>query len=276
MMTQVPGKLLLFGKEIVMEFQNLKIRVENQVFYITIANPPVNALSIQTLLELEKAINAALEDVEIKVIVLTGEGKFFIAGANIKELSAIETAQKGREYGQYGQFVFNKIEQSPKPVIAVINGACLGGGLEIAMASHIRIAADSAKLGLPELNLGLIPGFGGTQRLARLTGREKAIELILTSDVIDGKEASRIGLVSKSVPLEELEPAVRKMAEKISAKSSVSIHAALTAINQGGSHGQEQGYLLEAEMFGNLFTSEDAKEGLHAFIEKRQPVFKNC
>jgi enoyl-CoA hydratase len=259
-----------------MEFQTLKIKIENQISYITIANPPVNALSVLTLQELEKAIDNAVEDTEIKVIVLTGEGKYFVAGANIKELSDIKTPQKGREYGQYGQFVFNKIEQSSKPIIAMINGACLGGGLEIAMACHIRIAADSAKLGLPELNLGLIPGFGGTQRLARLTNREKAMELILTSDVISGKEACRIGLVSNSVPLEELQEKVRSTAEKISAKSLVSIHAALTAINQGISHGQEQGYLLETELFGNLFTSEDAKEGLQAFIEKRQPVFVNC
>lgn len=264
------------GEEKVMEFQTLKIKIENQVAYITIANPPVNALSVQTLQELEKAIDSSVENTEIKVIVLTGEGKFFIAGANIKELSAIETSQKGREYGQYGQFVFNKIEQSPKPVIAMINGACLGGGLEIAMASHIRIAADSAKLGLPELNLGLIPGFGGTQRLARLTSKEKAMELILTSDVINGIEASRIGLVTKSVPLEELEATVRSMAEKISGKSLVSIGAALTSINRGVSYGQEQGFLIEAELFGKLFTSDDAKEGLQAFIEKRPPLFKNC
>jgi enoyl-CoA hydratase len=260
----------------VMEFQTLKMKTENQVTYITIANPPVNALSVQTIQELDIAIDVAVEDPDTKVIVLTGEGKFFAAGANIKELSVIETSQKGREYGQYGQFVFNKIEQSPKPFIAMINGACLGAGLEIAMASHIRIAADQAKIGLPELNLGLIPGFGGTQRLARLTSKEKAIELILTSDVIDGREACRIGLVSKSVSLEELETTVREMAEKISAKSLVSIHAAMSAINRGTNHGQEQGYLLEAELFGNLFTTEDAKEGLQAFIEKRSPVFNNC
>ena len=258
-----------------MKFQNLKIKNENQVTYITMADPPVNALSVKTLQELELAIDEAVADSETKVIVLTGEGKFFSAGANIKEFSSIETSQEGRAYGQYGQFVFNKVEQSPKPVIAMINGASLGGGLELAMASHIRIAADSAKLGLPELKLGVIPGFGGTQRLARLAGREKAIKLILTGEPIDGREASRIGLVSKSVPLEELEVTVRSMAEKISSKSLLSISAALTAINQGISHGQEQGFLLESELFGSLFTSEDAKEGLQAFIEKRSPVFKN-
>lgn len=259
-----------------MEFQTLKIKNNNQVTYITIANPPVNSLCLQTLKELEKAIDATLKDSETKVIVLTGEGNFFIGGADIKELMTFETSQKAREFGEYGQYVFKKIEQSPKPVIAMINGPCLGGGLEIALAAHIRIAANSALLGLPELNLGLIPGFGGTQRLSRLISREKAIELILTSDPIDGWEASRIGLVSKSVPLEELENTVKSLAEKISAKSSVSIGAAMSAINQGVRLGLEQGFLLEAELFGNLFTTKDAKEGIQAFIEKRSPVFKNC
>ncbi|SER82006.1 enoyl-CoA hydratase-related protein [Psychrobacillus sp. OK032] len=258
-----------------MKYQTLKIENEKQITYITIANPPVNALSIITLQELEKAIDVAVEDSETKVIVITGEGKFFSAGANIKEFSAIETSQVGMEYGQYGQFVFNKIEQSSKPVIAMINGASLGGGLELAMASHIRIAAESAKLGLPELILGFIPGFGGTQRLTQLVGREKAMKLILTSDAIDGGEAARIGLVLKSVPLEELEVTVSSLAEKISAKSLLGIRATLIAINGGISHGQEQGFLLESELFGNLFTSEDSREGLQAFKEKRSPVFKN-
>lgn len=262
------------GKKI-MEFQTLKMSVENHVSYITIANPPVNALSKQTIYELERVIDAAIEDSEIKVIVLTGEGKFFVAGANIKELSDINTSQGGREYGQYGQFVFNKIEQSPKPVIAKINGACLGGGLELAMASHIRVAAESAKLGLPELNLGLIPGFGGTQRLARLIGKEKAMKLILTGNPVKGSEASQIGLVSQSVPIEELETTVKSMAESISSKSLVSIRAALTAINQGTTHGEEEGFFLESELFGNLFLSEDAKEGIQAFLEKRSPEFQD-
>lgn len=143
------------------------------------------------------------------------------------------------------------------------------------MACHIRIAADSAKLGLPELNLGLIPGFGGTQRLVRLLNRGKATEMILTGDMIDGVEACRLGLVSKSVPLGELDSTVKEIAKKISRKSSVSIQAALVAIAHGFHHGQEKGLLLEAELFGKLFLSEDAKEGIHAFIEKRSPEFKN-
>lgn len=259
-----------------MDFQHLKINIENKICKITIANPPANALSIQTLQEIEKAMEDAQENVDVKVIVITGEGKFFVAGANIKEFTdIIGNAQKGKEFAELGQRIFNKIEKSSKPVIAMINGACLGGGLELAMACHIRIAADSAKLGLPELNLGLIPGFGGTQRLVRLLNRGKATEMILTGDMIDGVEACRLGLVSKSVPLGELDSTVKEIAKKISRKSSVSIQAALVAIAHGFHHGQEKGLLLEAELFGKLFLSEDAKEGIHAFIEKRSPEFKN-
>lgn len=258
-----------------MQLQKVKMRVESQIAYITITNPPANALDQQTLQELEQVINAVACDSEIKVVVLTGEGKMFIAGANIKEFT-FDSENLGTEFARKGQQVFQKIEQLKKPVIAMINGACLGGGLELAMACHIRIAADTAKLGLPELNLGLIPGFGGTQRLVRLTNRGKATELVLTGDMIDGKEASLIGLVSKSVPLHELDTTVKQMAEKISAKSSVSIEAALSAIDQGIVFGQEKGYLSEAELFGSLFITEDAKEGIQAFIEKRQPIFRNC
>ncbi|MEW9673449.1 enoyl-CoA hydratase [Ammoniphilus sp. 3BR4] len=258
-----------------MQLQKVKMRVESQIAYITITNPPANALDQQTLQELEQVMNAVACDSEIKVVVLTGEGKMFIAGANIKEFTLIDQENLGTEFARKGQQVFQKIEQLKKPVIAMINGACLGGGLELAMACHIRIAADTAKLGLPELNLGLIPGFGGTQRLVRLTNRGKATELVLTGDMIDGKEASLIGLVSKSVPLDELEATVKQMAEKISAKSSVSIGAALSAMDQGIVFGQEKGYLSEAELFGSLFTTEDAKEGIQAFIEKRPPIFRN-
>jgi enoyl-CoA hydratase len=258
-----------------MQLQKVNMRVENQIAYITITNPPANALDQQTLQELEQVINAVECDSEIKVVVLTGEGKMFIAGANIKEFTFIDNENLGTEFAQKGQKVFQKIEQLKKPVIAMINGACLGGGLELAMACHIRIAADTAKLGLPELNLGLIPGFGGTQRLVRLTNRGKATELVLTSDIIDGNEASLIGLVSKSVPLHELDSTAKQMAEKISAKSSGSIEAALSAIDQGIVFGQEKGYFSEAELFGSLFTTEDTKEGILAFIEKRQPIFRN-
>ncbi|MEW9672909.1 enoyl-CoA hydratase [Ammoniphilus sp. 3BR4] len=258
-----------------MEQQKVKMMVEDQIAYITIAHPPANALDQQTLLELEQVIQKVEENTQIKVAVLTGEGKMFIAGANIKEFTFIEDEHAGRDYALKGQQIFQKIEQLKKPVIAMINGACLGGGLELAMACHIRIAADTAKIGLPELNLGLIPGFGGTQRLVRLTNREKATELVLTGDMIDGKEASRIGLVSRSVPLEELEITVKHLAEKIRAKSSVSIQAALSAMDQGIVYGQEKGYMAEAELFGSLFTTEDAREGIQAFIEKRQPIFQN-
>lgn len=258
-----------------MNLQNVKMRNENEVAYVTIANPPANALNRQTLQDLDRAITMAIEDDQVKVIVLTGEGRFFVAGADIKEFTSVESKHQGTELALRGQEMLNKIDHSPKPVIAMINGLCLGGGLELAMACHIRIAADSAKLGQPELNLGLIPGFAGTQRLARLTGREKATELILTSDPIDGQEASRIGLVAKSVPLEELEAAVKSMTDKIMGKGALAIRAALLAIQQGVVNGFESGAQKEAELFGELFESEDTKEGIQAFLEKRAPLFKN-
>ncbi|TXK85922.1 enoyl-CoA hydratase [Paenibacillus sp. N3.4] len=258
-----------------MEFQKVKIAVRNRIATITIANPPANALNRQTLEELNKMIERVAEDDKIRVIILTGEGKFFIAGADIKEFTTIESSQQGEELSKYGQSLFTQIEQLSKPVIAMINGACLGGGLELAMACHVRVAAYSAKIGLPELNLGLIPGYGGTQRLARLTNREKAIELILSSDIIDGEEAYLMGLVSKVVALEELEATVTSLAEKITAKSLLTVRAALSAVERGCVEGQEKGLQREAELFGKLFESKDTKEGIQAFIEKRRPIFKD-
>ncbi|NOU89347.1 enoyl-CoA hydratase [Paenibacillus sp. LMG 31460] len=258
-----------------MEFQKVKVAVRKRIATITVANPPANALNRQTLEELSKVIERVAGDDNIQVIILTGEGKFFIAGAEIKEFTTIEYSQQGEELSKYGQNLFTKIEQLSKPVIAMINGACLGGGLELAMACHVRVAAYSAKIGLPELNLGLIPGYGGTQRLARLTNREKAIELILSSDIIDGEEAHLIGLVSKAVALEELEATVTALAEKITAKSLLTIRAALSAVERGCVEGQEKGLQREAELFGKLFESKDTKEGIQAFLEKRRPIFKD-
>lgn len=258
-----------------MEFQRVKVAVRNRIATITIANPPANALNRQTLEELNKVIERVATDDNIQVIILTGEGNFFIAGADIKEFTTIESSQQGEELSKYGQNLFTKIEQLSKPVIAMINGACLGGGLELAMACHVRVAAFSAKIGLPELNLGLIPGYGGTQRLARLTNREKAIELILSSDIIDGEEAHLIGLVSKAVALEELEATVTALAEKITAKSLLTVRAALSAVERGCVEGETKGMQQEAELFGKLFESKDTKEGIQAFLEKRRPIFKD-
>ncbi|AMA72047.1 MULTISPECIES: enoyl-CoA hydratase [Aneurinibacillus] len=258
-----------------MEFTNVKLEVANRVAYISIDVPPANTLSSATLSGLSDAFHYAGNNEEIKVVVVTGAGKFFVAGADIKEFTgAFDNPEKAEQMARTGQRLFDRIENFQKPVIAAINGAALGGGLELAMACHMRFAAEDAKLGLPELNLGLIPGFGGTQRLARLTNKAKALELILTSQFIDGKEAERIGLVNRAVPLASLMDEVKKFAEFIALqKSAISIRAALTAVTYGLCTGPESGMEKEAKLFGELFVSDDMKEGVNAFIEKRKAQF---
>ncbi len=255
-----------------MSFSRLKVSQSRGIATILFSNPPANVLDQLTFSELRQAINLCNEDRLVRVIVLSGEGKMFVAGADIKALASTTSAEVGITLAQEGQQLFRRIEALGKPVIAMINGACLGGGLELAMACHIRIAADSAKLGLPELKLGLIPGYGGTQRLPQLVGRSKATELILTSELIDGVEAERIGLVSRAVSLAELESTVHMLAERISAKSPLSVEAALVAIDCGCKH-DEQGYRVESESFGVLFETADAREGIGAFLDKRIPNF---
>ncbi len=254
--------------------KHVDVNVEERIGYVTINHPPANALNRATLEELERAIERIESDPEIKVAVITGEGKFFVAGADIKEFLEV-SREEGDRLARFGQSVFNRIEKLSKPVIAAINGACLGGGLELALACHLRIAADSAKLGLPELNLGLIPGYGGTQRLPRLIGRERAAELILTSRMVDGNEACRLGMVSKAVPLDSLQEEVRKLALTIASKSAVSLRLALQVIDQGLSATLDEGLELEAKAFGDAFLSEDMQEGVQAFLEKRSPNFQD-
>ncbi|MFT9849788.1 enoyl-CoA hydratase [Aneurinibacillus sp. REN35] len=258
-----------------MEFTNVKLEVTNRVAYVSIDVPPANTLSSATLTGLGEAFDHIEGNSEIKVVVVTGAGKFFVAGADIKEFTnAFGSAEQAEEMARTGQKLFDRIENFSKPVIAAVNGAALGGGLELAMACHMRYVADEAKLGLPELNLGLIPGFGGTQRLARLTNKAKAIELILTSRFVDGKEAERIGLANRAIPLDSLLDEVKKIAELIALeKSAVSIRASLEAVTHGILAGQESGMDKEAALFGELFTSEDMKEGVNAFIEKRKAQF---
>ncbi|GEN36681.1 MULTISPECIES: enoyl-CoA hydratase [Aneurinibacillus] len=258
-----------------MEFTNVKLEAANKVAYLSIDVPPANTLSSATLTGLGDAFNYIEGIDDIKVIVLTGAGKFFVAGADIKEFTgAFDNVEQAEQMARAGQKLFDRIESFSKPVIAAINGAALGGGLELAMACHIRYAAEEAKLGLPELNLGLIPGFGGTQRLARLTNKAKALELILTSQFVDGREAERIGLVNRAVPLDSLMDEVKRVAELIALeKSAVSVRAALEAVTYGLAVGQEKGTEKEAVLFGQLFASDDMKEGVNAFIEKRKAQF---
>lgn len=261
----------------VKEFTNIDLKVENGVGYVSINCPPANTLGSTTIKGLSECMNFIESNQSIKATVITGTGKMFVAGADIKEFTeAFHDEEKGRKLSVDAQTVLNQIENSTKPVIAAINGACLGGGLELAMSCHLRIAANEAKLGQPELNLGLIPGFGGTQRLPRLTNKAKALEIILTGQFVSGEEAERIGLVNKSVPLEELVDEAKKLAESIVLnKSSHSIQAAITAVNEGTKTTVSEGLKIETEQWTQLFMTDDMVEGVNAFIEKRKPVFKS-
>jgi len=256
----------------------LPIRLEYQekTAIITIDNPPVNALSAAILVELEqtvKTLRAKIEASEIYAVVITGAGpKSFIAGADISQFPELDEAS-GRKLSATGQTVFKEIEDLPCPVIAAVNGFALGGGLELATACDIRIAAANASFGQPEVNLGIIPGYGGTQRLARLIGQGKAKELIFTGNTIGAEEAFKIGLVEKLVPQGEALNEALKITAVIATKSPLAIRAAKKAIQSGLDLPLEKGLELEAELFGKLCATEDQKEGARAFLEKRPPHF---
>lgn len=256
-------------------YNNILSEKNGQIQLITINRPAqLNALNKETIEELGKAIKAAEEDSAIGVIILTGSGeKSFVAGADIKEFAHFSIAQGG-ELAQKGQeTLFDLIENLSKPVIAAVNGFALGGGLELAMASHIRIASTNARLGLPEVSLGVIPGYGGTQRLAQLVGKGKANELVFTAGMIKADEALTWGLVNHVVELEELLPKATEIAEKILANSGTAIASAIRSINAGFQDGVN-GYEAEILEFGKCFGTADFKEGTTAFIEKRKPNFR--
>jgi enoyl-CoA hydratase len=253
------------------------VRTENRVgvLVITIDRPKVlNALNAQTVAELGEAFDAARDDASVKAIILTGGGeKAFVAGADIGELATM-TPVTGKAIAEKGQRIFGSIERFPKPVIAAINGFALGGGCELALACHIRIASEKAQLGLPEVTLGIIPGYGGTQRMARLLGKGKALELILTGDRIAADEALAIGLVNKVVPADQLMPTAEAMARKIASRGPLAVRAAIEAVMSGSEMPQAEGQLLEATLFGLLASTEDMREGMGAFLEKRAAEFK--
>jgi enoyl-CoA hydratase len=258
-----------------MSYENVRTELKEGVLTITIDRPKVlNALNAQTVTEIGQAFDAARDDESIRCVILTGGGeKAFVAGADINELSKM-TPLTGKAVAERGQRVLSKIERLPKPVIAAINGFALGGGCEIALACHIRIASEKAQLGLPEVTLGIIPGYGGTQRMARLLGKGKALELILTGDRIGAAEAERIGLVNKVVPADQLMPAAEEMARRIAARGPLAVRAGLEAVMNGSEMPFEEGQFLEATLFGLLTATEDMKEGMTAFLEKRQADFK--
>ena len=254
------------------------VRTENRdgVLIVTVDRPKVlNALNAQTVNELRQAFEAARDDDSVRCVILTGAGeKAFVAGADIGELSQM-TPITGKATAEKGQRIFHSIERFPKPVIAAINGFALGGGCELALACHIRIASDKAQLGLPEVTLGIIPGYGGTQRMARLLGKGKALELILTGDRIGAEEAERIGLVNKVVPADQLMGAAEELARRIMTRGPLAVRAAIEAVMSGSEMPFEEGQFLEATLFGLLASTDDMKEGMKAFLEKRQPEFRN-
>jgi enoyl-CoA hydratase/carnithine racemase len=249
--------------------------VEDGIAILTINNPPLNILSRNLLLELKSIIKKLKSDKRVKVIIITGKGSFFGAGADIKEISAIKKKSGGEKFARFGQGVFNIIESLGKPVIAAINGPCIGGGNELSMACHLRIASEDAWFSQSEINLGIIPGFGGTQRLARLIGKGRAIEAILTGRRITASEALSVGLVNKVVKGERLIEEAKALAENIGSKGMVSIKASLEAINNGMDMGLKKGLDREVRLFGIVCETEDKKEGISAFVEKRAPRFKD-
>lgn len=254
-----------------MEF--LTVVIEEGVAVATINRPPANALSRGLILEVDALLDLVEHDETVRVIVLNGEGKFFSAGADIKEFTSVKSGEEFTKLAASGQAVFERLESFSKPVIAAIHGAALGGGLELAMGCHMRIVTETAKLGLPELQLGLIPGFAGTQRLPRYVGMPKAAEMLLTSEPINGTEAVRLGLANQVYSDEELLPKTMELAKKIAKKSPVAVKAALAMLQYAKPASYYEGVKAESDSFGEVFVSEDAKEGIQAFLEKRQPVF---
>ncbi len=254
--------------------ENILIENDGSVQLITINRPDkLNALNKQTIQELGDAIRTADASQEVTAIIITGSGaKAFVAGADISEFANF-SGKEGAALSMKGQnTLFNVVENCQTPVIAAVNGFALGGGLELAMSCHIRIASDNAKMGLPEVTLGVIPGYGGTQRLAQLAGKGKAMELIMTAAMIDANEGHRIGLVNQVTTPEELIEAAKKMAHKISKNSSVAISKAIQSINDGYKEGVN-GFESEIQHFGDCFETADFKEGTTAFLEKRKPNF---
>jgi enoyl-CoA hydratase len=255
---------------------NVRVERAGAMAVVTIDRPDkLNALNADTLDELENALGLLAADEAVQVLVVTGAGeKAFVAGADIGEL-ARQTPLTGKATARRGQTLFRAIELYPKPVVAAVNGFALGGGCELALACHIRLAAENASFGLPEVGLGIIPGYGGTQRLARLVGRGRAIEMTLTGARITAEEAYRIGLVNRVVPLAGLLDEARKLVEAITRNGPVAVRAALEAIQHGLDMSLDDGMVLEANIFGVVSATQDMREGLQAFMEKRKPVFRN-
>jgi len=258
------------------EYLNVKLTIEDRAAIITIDHPPANAFDPQTVTDLDAAFEEATASPEVKAIIITGAGQFFVAGADINVIKQIKGYDEAHGMVRAGQILFAKIEASKKPVIAAINGrACLGGGNELALACHIRLAEDSVQFGQPEIKLGIIPGWGGTQRLPRLVGKGNALELILGGGNIKAQEAYRIGLVNKVVPVGTVVREAKRWAKVFSMYGGVAVASVLQSVNEGLSMSLEDGVKNEADLFAKLTATEDMREGVSAFLEKRRPDFKD-
>lgn len=257
-----------------MAYENLLIERDGAVLVVTINRPSkMNALNARTMTELGQVLDEVQADAAIRAVVITGAGeKAFVAGADIEELS-VQTPVSGREHARRGQALFDRLERLGTPVIAAVNGFALGGGCELAMACTLRLAADTAKFGQPEINLGLIPGYGGTQRLPRLVGRGRALELLLTGDPIGADEAHRIGLVNTVVPAAQLMEAARGLARRLAGKAPVAARYIIEAVAGGLDMAFADAEVYEATLFGLVATTDDMREGTRAFLEKRKATF---
>lgn len=255
-------------------YQTLLTELQDGILTITINRPDkLNALNKDVISELSQAMDSAISNAEVKTILLTGAGeKAFVAGADISEFTSLDAAG-GAKLAQIGQDgVFNKIENCPKPVVAAVNGFSLGGGCELAMSCHFRIAAENAKFGQPEVNLGLIPGYGGTQRMTQLIGKGKTMELMMTGDMIGAEEAKTLGLVNHVVPQAELLGKAREILQKIQTKAPIAIAKVISCVNDAAK-ADPNGFANEVARFGECFSTEDMREGTSAFMEKRKAAF---
>jgi enoyl-CoA hydratase len=256
---------------------HIRTEIRDDILLVTLSRPQaLNALNMALLEELKMVVDRAYDDREIKAMILTGEGeKAFVAGADIKELISLNE-EEALQLSTRGQQLFKRIENCPKPVIAAINGFTLGGGCELAMSCHLRLATENSKFGQPEVNLGIIPGYGATQRLTQMIGRGKALELMLTGDMIGAEEAKTLGLINHVVKTkEDLMTLAFQIAEKITRKGPIAVSLVISSVNSGFSF-EDAGYQAEARHFASCTKTQDFREGTSAFIEKRQPQFKGA
>jgi enoyl-CoA hydratase len=259
-----------------MAYENILVEPQEGIAFVTVNRPKVmNALNAQTLSELAHAFDALEKDASVRALIVTGAGeKAFVAGADINELKAMSSAMEAKDLAFRGQQVFGRLEKSSKPSVAMINGFALGGGCELALACTLRTASKTARLGLPEVSLGIIPGYGGTQRLSRIAGPGVAREWVLTGDMFGAEEAHRVGIVNRLFAPEELREGTLKMVKTILSRGPVAIRLALETIRRGQNMSQQEGEIIESDMFGLASTTADMKEGMSAFLEKRPPAFK--